>query len=174
MRTHLLLKALAALALCNLIASCKASTVEAQVRYTDNVVVGTQSYQFSTQSYDSPWKKIDERAKLENPADGNSVRALVDEIFNSRNLSGEIPPVMDTIVKDRLTQAEMNYKLGRRPGVEVNGLVHLVNSLAEKFQLSDSARATVHQAEVLRFGLEIAMPTFMGPPQNFNLATRCN
>src|SRR6202040_631946 len=100
-------------------------------------------------------------------ADGNSVRALVDEIFNSRNLSGEIPPVMDTIVKDRLTQAEMNYKLGRLPGVEVNGLVHLVNSLAEKFQLSDSARATVHQAEVLRFGLEIAMPTFMGLPSKF-------
>jgi hypothetical protein len=69
---------------------------------------------------------------------------------------------MDTIVKERLTQAEMNYKLGRGPGVEVADIVRFVNALADKFQLPDYARATPHQAEVLSFGLEISMPTFMG------------
>ncbi|MCU1342206.1 MAG: hypothetical protein JWN92_1629 [Candidatus Acidoferrum typicum] len=158
MRTRLLLIALAAVTLWTLIGSSKANTVEAQVRVTDSVVVDR------TQSYQSPWKKIDERAKLENPADGNSVRALVDEIFKYPHSLGEIPPVMDSIVKERLTQAEMNYKLGRGPGVEVNGIVRLVNKLAERFQLADSARTTAHQAEVLRFGLEMATPTFMALP----------
>jgi hypothetical protein len=122
-----------------------------QTRYTD-----------TTQSYKSPWQKIEERAKLENPSDGNSVRALVDEIFDSPHSFGEIPPVMDTIIKERLTQAEMNYKLGRGPGVEVADLVRFVNTLADKFQLPDYARTTPHQAEVLRFGAEISMPIFMG------------
>lgn len=160
MRTYRLLVAVAAV-----IAFSKPNTVEAQVRVTDTTVVdSTQSYQFTTRSYESPWQKIDERAKLENPADGNSVRALVDEIFKYPHSFGEIPPVMDTIVKERLTQAEMNYKLGRSPGVEVNGVVRLVNMLAGKFQLPDYARTTPHQAEVLCLGLETAMPALMALP----------
>jgi hypothetical protein len=140
------------------IAFSKPTTVQAQVQFTDTTVA------HSSKAYPSPWQKIDERAKLENPTDVNSVRALVDEIFKYPHSFGEIPPVMDTIVKERLTQEEMNYKLGRGPGVEVNGIVRFANMLAEKFQLPDSARTTAHQAEVLRFGLEISMPTFMALP----------
>ena len=152
MKTYRLLMAVAAV-----IAFSRPNPVEAQVRYTDTTVAR------SSKEYPSPWQKIDERAKLENPADGNSVRALVDEIFNS-HLLGQIPPVMDTIVKERLTQAEMNYKLGRSPGVDVNAVVRLVNVLADKFQLPDYARATPHQAEVLCFALETAMPALMALP----------
>ena len=136
----------------------KPRTVQAQVQYTDTTVA------HSSKAYPSPWQKIDERAKLENPTDGNSVRALVDEIFNQPHWFVTIPPVMDTIIEERLTQAEMNYKLGRGAGVDVNGIVRLVNMLADKFQLPDSARTTAHQAEVLRFGFEITMPTFMALP----------
>jgi hypothetical protein len=155
------------MAVAAVIAFSKPSSVEAQVRVTDTTVVdSTQSYQFTTRSYESPWQKIDERAKLENPADGDSVRALVDEIFDQPHWFGKIPPVMDNIVKERLTQTEMNYKLGRGTGVEVSGIVRLVNTLANKFQLPDSARTTPHQAEVLRFGFEITMPTFMALPSS--------
>jgi hypothetical protein len=136
----------------------KPNTVKAQVQFTDTTVA------HSSKAYPSPWQKIDERAKLENPADGNSVRALVDEIFKYPHAFGEIPPVMDTIVKERLTLAEMNYRLGRSPGVELNGVVRLVNMLADKFQLPDYARATAHQAEVLCLGLETAMPALMALP----------
>jgi hypothetical protein len=160
MRTRRLLTAVAAA-----IGFWKPWTLKAQVRVSDTTVVDTtKSYQFTTQSYQSPAKKIDERAKLENPADGNSVRALVDEIFNYPHWIGQIPPVMDSVVKERLTQAEMNYKLGRSRGVDVNGIVRLVNMLADKFQLPDYARTTPHQAEVLCFSLETAMPIFMALP----------
>src|SRR5260370_20477562 len=146
MRTYRLLMAVAAV-----IVFSRPCAVNAQVRYNDTTVVdSTRTYQFTTRSYEYPLQKIDERAKLENPADGNSVRALVDEIFNS-HLLGQIPPLMDTIVKERLTQAEMNYKLGRSPGVDVKSIVRLVNVLADKFQLPDYARATPHQAEVFCF-----------------------
>jgi hypothetical protein len=114
------------------------------------------------QPYRSPWQKIEERAKLENPSEGNSVRALVDEIFNYPHSFGEVPPVMDTIVKERLTQAEMKYKLGLGPGVQEDDIIHIANTLADKFQLPDYARTTLHQVQVLRFSYELSCPVFMG------------
>jgi hypothetical protein len=153
MKIHRLIVAAAAVMLCTPAVSFEGSGVQA--RYQDTV---------RSQSYNSPWQRIEERAKLENPTDGNSVRALVDEIIDYPHSFGEIPPVMNTIVKERLTQAEMNYKLGRGPGVEGSDIVRIVNTLADKFQLPDYARTTPHQAEVLCFGAEISMPTFMGVP----------
>ena len=88
--------------------------------------------------------------------------ALVDEIFNYPHSFGQIPPVMDTIVKERLTQAEMKYKLGLGPGVQESDIVHIANTLADKFQLPDYARTTPHQVEVLRFSYELSSPVFMG------------
>jgi hypothetical protein len=146
-----LIVALAVLTLCTAAVSFAGGGVQA--RYQDTVI---------SQPFNSPWQKIEERAELENPSDGNSVRALVDEIFDYPHSFGQIPPVMDTIIKERLTQAEMNYKLGRGPGVEVADLIRFLNTLADKFQLPDYARTTPHQAEVLCFSAEISMPTFMG------------
>src|ERR1700674_1019441 len=132
------------------------------VQVKDSPVVARDQTVARPQLYKTPWQKIEERAKLENPSDGNSVRALVDEIFNYPHSFGQIPPVMDTIVKERLTQAEMNYKLGLGPGAEMTDIVRILNRLADKFQLPEYARTTPHQAEVLRFGIEISMPAFMG------------
>jgi hypothetical protein len=129
-----------------------------------NQVVARDQTVARPQVYKTPWQKIEEQAKLENPSDGNSVRALVDEIFNYPHSFGEIPPVMDTIVKERLTQAEMKYKLGLGPGVQESDIVHIANTLADKFQLPDYARTTLHQVEVLRVSYELSSPVFMGVP----------
>src|ERR1700674_1533969 len=128
------------------------------VQVKDSPVVARDQTVARPQLYKTPWQKIEERAKLENPSDGNSVRALVDEIFNYPHSFGQIPPVMDTIVKERLTQAEMQYKLGLGPGVQESDIVHIANTLAEKFQLPEYARTTLHQVEVLRFSYELSSP----------------
>jgi hypothetical protein len=151
MRNYRLLLVVAAMALCARAVSSQGSPVEVR----DQTVARPQPYK-------SRWQKIEERAKLENPSDGNSVRALVDEIFSYPHSFGEIPPVMDTIVKERLTQAEMKYKLGLGPGVQENDIVRIANTLADKFQLPDYARTTLHQVEVLRFTSELSLPVFMG------------
>ena len=151
MKINRLLVSLAAIMLCAFAVTLKGNQVVA----SDQTVARPQLYK-------TPWQKIEERAKLENPSDGNSVRALVDEIFNSPHSFGEIPPVMDTIVKERLTQAEMKYKLGLGPGVQEDDIVHIANTLADKFQLPDYARTTLHQVQVLRFSHELSCPVFMG------------
>jgi hypothetical protein len=115
------------------------------------------------QPYKSPWQKLDEQAKLENPSDGNSVRALMDEVLDFPNSFGRIPPIMRELVEQRLVQAEINYKLGRKPGIPEKCVVQIVNTLADKFGVSDSARTSLHQVEVLRFGTELSSPAFMTP-----------
>ena len=118
------------------------------------------------QAHKSPWQKIDDQAKLENPSDGNSVRALIDEILDFPSSFGRIPPIMREIIGQRLVDAEINYKLGRTQGIEEKSVVQIVNTLADKLRLSDSARTTLHQVEVLRFGMELSSPDFMPPPSS--------
>jgi hypothetical protein len=114
-----------------------------------------------SQPLKSPWQRLSDQAKLENPTDGNSVRALMDEILDFPNSFGRIPPIMRELVEQRLVQAEINYKLGRNPGIPEKCVVQIVNTLADKFGLSDSARTSLHQVEVLRFGMELSSPAFM-------------
>ncbi len=113
-------------------------------------------------SFHSPWQKIDEVAKLENPADGNSVRALIEEVLNFPHTYRLKLPVMHEIVEDRLVQAEIDYRLGRNPGIEEKTVVQIGNTLADRLKLPDYAHVTVHQVEVLRLGMEVSMPSFMG------------
>ena len=115
-----------------------------------------------TPGYVTPWQKLEAVAKLENPADANSVRAVIEAVLDYPYFFGQIPPIMREIVEQRLVQAEISYRLGRNPGIREESLVQIANTLADKFQLPDYAHATLHQVEVLRFGMELAMPSFMG------------
>jgi hypothetical protein len=92
MKINRLLVSLAAIMLCTF-----------NVTLSKDKVIARDQAVARPQPYRTPWQKIEELAKLENPSDGNSVRALVDEIINSPHSFGEISPVMDAILKERLT-----------------------------------------------------------------------
>lgn len=126
------------------------------------VVVEQTVASSETHGYASPWEKLDAQAKLENPTDANSVRAVVDAVLDYPHFFGQIPPVMHEIVEQRLVQAEISYRLGRNPGIREESVVQIANTLADRFQLPDYAHATLHQVEVLRFGMELSVPSFMG------------
>jgi hypothetical protein len=131
--------------------------------FVTSVTEAQQRFSTETHSFKSPWQQIDDQAKLENPTDGNSVRALIDGILDFPNSFGRIPPIMREIVEQHLVQAEIRYKLGRNPGIPEKSVVQIANTLADKFKLPDSARTSVHQVEVLRFGMELSSPDFMTP-----------
>jgi len=151
MKIRLWLPGVAALALLGVSGTLPWRIAEAQKVYTDQV-----------RSLGSPWQKIDDVAKLENPADGNSVRALIDEIFEFPHTFSLKLPVMHEIVEERLVQAEINYRLGRNPGIEEKTIAQIGNTLADKLKLPEYAYVTVHQVEVLRLGMQMSMPSFMG------------
>jgi len=156
MRIRLRLLGLATLALLGIYWTLTWQIAAAQKTYTD------QTYTRQTQSFRSPWQKIDDIAKLENPADGNSVSALVEAILDYPHTFSLRLPVMREIVESRLVQSEMNYRLGRNPGIKESTVVEIGNTLADKLKLPESAHITVHQVEVLRLGMELSMPSFMG------------
>ena len=136
--------------------------------FGQRVVVDTTTVSSDAQKFVTPWQKLDVRAKLENPADANSVHALIDEILDFPNSFGRIPPIMREIVEQRLVQAEISYKLGRNSGIPEKSVVQIVNRLADKFGLSDGARTSLHQVEILRFGMELSSPAFMTPASSQN------
>ena len=138
------------------------------VLFGQQVVVDTTTVSGDAQKFVTPWQKLDVRAKLENPADANSVRALINEILDFPNFFGRIPPIMREIAEQRLMQAEISYKLGRNPGIPEINLVKIANTLADKFELPDTARTSLHQVEVLRFGMELSSPDFMAPASTQN------
>lgn len=151
MRNHSWLLSATVLALLGITGTLSWRTAGAQQIATDQV-----------RSFHSPWQVIDDAAKLENPADGDSVRALIEEILNFPHTFSLKLPVMHEIVEDRLVQAEINYRLGRNPGIQEKTVVEIANTLADRMKLPDYAYVTVHQVEVLRFGMEMSMPSFMG------------
>jgi hypothetical protein len=138
------------------------------VTLSRNIAEARQNPSDHNQPYMSPWQTLNEQAKLENPTDGNSVRALMDAILDFPSFIGHIPPIIREIVEQRIVQAEINYKLGRNPGIPEKSVVQIVNTLADKFGLSDSARTSLHQLEVLRFGMELSSPAFMTPASSQN------
>jgi hypothetical protein len=117
----------------------------------------------AAQTYKTPWQKIEEQAALENPADANSVHGLIDAILECPHSFGPIPPIMREIVEERLVQSEMNYKFGRSAGIPEENIVKIANQFVDKLRLPDYARTTSHQLEVLRFGMEMGIPSFMAP-----------
>jgi hypothetical protein len=139
-----------------------------------NAMAGQNPPTGQSRPYKSPWNKVDEQAKLENPSDGNSVLALVDDILDFPHSFGEIPPIMREIVEQHMVQAEINYKLGRTPGIPEKSVAQILNTLADKLELPDYARVSVHQVEVIRFGMELSMPAFMGPASSQNEDTGGN
>ncbi len=151
MKFHRLPMIVAVLTLALLSASMSHRIWGAQARYSSE-----------TRAYGSPFHKIEQQAALENPTDANSVQALIDAVLEFPHSFGQIPPVMREIVEQRLVQAEINYKLGRSAGIPEGNIAKLINRFADKLNLPDYARATPHQVEVLRFGMELQSPSFMG------------
>jgi hypothetical protein len=151
-RKRLWLVGLAVLALCGISGTPTRRVAEARQNPSDK-----------REQYRSPWQKIDEAAKLENPSDGNSAHALIDEILAYPHFFNLNLPIMREIVEQRLVQAEINYKFGRNTGIPEKSVVQIANTLADKFDLPDYSHVTVHQIEVLRLGMELSMPAFMGP-----------
>lgn len=108
----------------------------------------------------TPFQRLDQKARLENPSDKNSVDALTDEVFNSPSQLPHMPPEMESLVKGRLSRAEIVYLRGG-PGVREDDIVRLVNILAEKFNLPDYARTSQRQVRFMRMALARLCPSFM-------------
>ena len=109
-----------------------------------------------------PEKRIDEKARVLDPNEEPSVRALTDEIFNYPHVVPRMPSDLESDIKDRLVRAEVNFLSGRKSGVREEDIVLLVNTVSEKLKLPDFAKTSQKQIRALRMNMALASPIFMG------------
>lgn len=124
----------------------------------------TNAQQPSTNPWDTggPSKIIDAAARSSNAQDDASVRALTEAVFSYPHVFSEtLAPIQD-MVKAKATQAEIQHLQGTRPGVTEEDVAKLVNTMADHLKLPDYARTTQKQVRVIRMGLALDSPAFIG------------
>ncbi len=107
-------------------------------------------------------RTIENKAALVNPDDPDSVRALVNEVFNLPRSFPRLPAPVESAVKERLVQAEIRYRHGEKPGIQEQDIVDTVNSLVDGLGGPPYLKTTLSQVRVLRMRLALGQPIFMG------------
>jgi hypothetical protein len=108
------------------------------------------------------YQAVENKAALVKADDTNSVRALADELFNFPRAFPRMPALMESMAKDRLIQAEMLYRQGKKPGVQERDVADTLNGMADKLGCPPHSKTTLSQIRLLRMSLALAEPTFMG------------
>jgi hypothetical protein len=117
---------------------------------------------------DNPWqaggphKVIEATARAVNVDDEASVRALTEGVFSFPHAFQGLPANIEDTIKQRLTQAEIQYLKTGHPGVKEADVANLVNLLADRLHLPDYAKTNVNQVRVLRMSMALSSPVFMG------------
>lgn len=105
---------------------------------------------------------IDASARAVSSDNEASVRALTDDVFNYPHAYGRLPDSIASIIKDRLTNAEIAHLRGMRSGIKEAEVANVVNMVADRLHLPEYAKTTAKQVRVLRMSLALASPIFMG------------
>jgi hypothetical protein len=107
-----------------------------------------------------PYQSIEDAASLMKPEDVQSIRAVVETIFNVPHFY-RVPEIMAAVAKQRLIDAQVAYLKGKTAGTQEASVVDALNTLATKLELPDSAMVSLLQVQLLRVSLSSPMPVFM-------------
>lgn len=107
-------------------------------------------------------RTIESKAALVRADDPDSVRALADEVFNLPRAFPRLPAPIESVVKQRLVQAEILYRKGEKPGIQEQDIVNTLNSLVDRLGGPPHLKTTLSQVRVLRMSLALGEPVFMG------------
>ncbi len=105
---------------------------------------------------------IEAKARDERADDESSIQALASEIRSVTHAYPRLPSEIESLIRKRLVAAEMAYLQGKGQGVREEGIVRLIDLLATKFGAPDYVRTSPQQVRVLRMGLLLETPVFMG------------
>jgi hypothetical protein len=107
-------------------------------------------------------QSIENKAAVATTDDPNSIRDLVDELFNLPRAYPRMPSIIADTVKNRLVQAEILYRQGKKPGVREQDIVDVHNDLVDRFEGPRHSKTTLSQVRTLRMWLALSQPKLMG------------
>jgi hypothetical protein len=105
--------------------------------------------------------RINSKAAVLNSADETQIRELADEIFKTFDLDQVPAEVVDSL-KDRLVQAEVNYRSGRGNPVSEFGVVRMTNMLADTLGAPAYAKTNVFEVRRLEMNFLPYLSKFIG------------
>jgi hypothetical protein len=105
---------------------------------------------------------VEEKAASATVDDPNSIRALVDEVFNVRHVFPRMPSAIESNIKDRVVRGEISYREGKTKGVQEQDVVNAMNDLSDKLGGPPHSKTSLSQVRVLRMWMALSQPTLMG------------
>ena len=107
-----------------------------------------------------PYQAIEDAASSMKPGDVQSIRAVVEAIFNVPRFY-QVPEIMAAVAKQRLIDAQVAYLKGKTPGTQEASVVDALNTLATKLELPESGMVSPLQVQLVRASFGSLMPVFM-------------
>jgi hypothetical protein len=108
----------------------------------------------------APYQAVENATSVMKPDDVESVRAVVEAIFNVPRIY-QIPEILADVAKQRLMDAQIAYLRGKTAGAQEASVVDALNTLAIQFELPEYGMVSLLQVQVVRVSLGSLMPVFM-------------
>ena len=108
----------------------------------------------------TPYAQVDEKAAALEGADEKPIRELADAVVVWA-IGDNLPSVLVSPFKERLIQAEINYRSGRKAGIPEGNIVRVIDELAQTLNAPDYARTDEDEVRDTRLVISYMMPHFI-------------
>lgn len=107
-----------------------------------------------------PYKRVDEKARDIKGADERAIRELTDAVFTL--ITGDLlPRAIVSPFLERVAQAELNYRSGRKAGIPEANIVRVIDHLAIMLAAPNYARTDEDEVRDMRLSVSQMMPNFI-------------
>jgi hypothetical protein len=107
-----------------------------------------------------PYKRVNEKAGAVTGADEKAIRELADAVLQLIT-DGRLPSVIARLFLERMAQAEIDYRSGRKAGIPESNIVRVIDHLAAKLGAPKYARTDEDEVRDLRLSISQMMPNFI-------------
>lgn len=111
-----------------------------------------------------PHQRVNDLAKDVRNGNMDSAGEYVAELIKAAGFESELRGYPLTVIKDRVSRAEIDYRNGLSEGVDESKIVRTVNGLVTVFDLPVYTKTTPHEVTKLRLGLRAHFPEVISRP----------
>jgi hypothetical protein len=126
----------------------------------------TSSHESASPSQPSPIERVNEKAKAARNGEESAVRELTDAVFNTIVDQDDVIGGATNDLKERMVRSEMEYRKGKKKGVEEIQVVKVVNGLAKKYGAPDYAKTNQGEVRELRMSMLLTEGDFIARGKN--------
>jgi len=107
-----------------------------------------------------PYKRVNEKAGAITGTDERAIRELADAVLQLIT-DGRLPSAIVRPFLERVAQAEIDYRSGRKAGIPEPNIVRVIDHLAAKLGAPNYARTDEDEVRDLRLSISQMMPNFI-------------